>query len=145
MEHDLTMVLNQIRQLQAAAAKLAKLVASQQLAAQQTELDTLEAILKQKQVFIDELSGYRKLKAVYEGSVRDAGEGMQLQFAGAIQEFEETLAAISRAEEMTIRMLQERHADFGRQLRALTQNRQAANSYNPPGQSSPKSRVDISS
>jgi hypothetical protein len=70
---------------------------------------------------------------------------MSKQLASAIMQLETNMERISREEQSSIAIMQDRHLEMGRELRGMTQNRQAANCYSQPNSSPINRRIDISS
>jgi hypothetical protein len=133
-----------VADLQKAAANLAKLVSSQQEAIQQSEWDTLEAILRQKQSFVDQLAKFKNLKQTYLHAVAGNACETSKQLESAIKQLEASMERIFQEEQSSITIMQDRHLEMGRELRGMTQNRQAANCYSQPNPSPINRRIDIS-
>lgn len=145
MEKSIQELLNDILKLQTAASKLAKLVDSEQQAIRDSDFDAVEAVLNQKQVFLDQLTGLPELKDCCQRAAGLMDPASLSQFTNAIRELEEEIMALSRREGSTIGMMKEHHGKLASELRALTQNQQAASPYSRASQPASKSRIDISS
>jgi hypothetical protein len=145
MDHDPEEILKLIGHFQTLAKKLAKLAESQQEAVHQKELDTLEAILNQKQVFIDQLLLSRKLTESHQQSAVAKAGGNPSRITEAFEQLEKSIKILSEADQACIELLKDRHQELGRQLRQLTRDRQATNRYSQTQPNSQNRRIDISS
>ncbi len=145
MEQDTETLLERILHLQTIAVKLSKLAGVQQGIIEQEELETFEAILRQKQNLIDQLLEYPKLKLAFEQSLLDKREHGHSQLSHAVREIEDTLKFISLVEQSTMNAMRASALKTERELRRLTQTHQATGCYNQTNVMQPKRRLDITS
>lgn len=135
-------MLQEAQRLLGAAEKAAKLMDSQSKAIADKDLETLEAILRQKQTYIDQLLEFRDLKATYEFSLLSLSIPRPLEAVYA--ELENAIKSLAIADQNSIHHLKEHHAKLAKDLELLMRGREAASCYSQPLQNQPKSKIDIS-
>jgi flagellar biosynthesis/type III secretory pathway chaperone len=133
------------QRLLAASGKVKRLIDSQIKAIEDKDLEALEAILRQKQPFIDQLLEFRNLKAAYELHTSSEAISNRDPLASVYSELENTIKSLAKADQIAADLLKERHAESARELQLLMCDRHAASYYNQPLKQQPKPRIDISS
>lgn len=137
-------ILDRSLHLLSVAEKLSRLVESIQEAIRTGEFETVEAILQQKQHFIDQLATLPQLREAYQGVLQVLPETQRNEIAAAIQNVEAEIKAISATEREVIRAIDLRRQEASEQLHALAKHRQASRPYHHPGPIPTRNRIDIS-
>lgn len=144
IEHNPNRLLQEALHLNSAAGKLARLVESVRELISAGEFDATQAILEQKQPFLDEL---KKLPALRESHRRCSElfppEQCE-QLNAAIEVLEASLRSLTKAEAEIIELIDIRKQQTANELRKMSQHRQASKCYSPKELQQPKSRIDIS-
>ena len=142
--NDLDKILQEALRLKAAVGKIAKLMDAQLEAIESKDLDTLQAIIGQKQTFIDQLLAFSTVKATYElyrtSFPHQVPENLTLAYA----ELEDNIKSLVNDDQKAIQLLKEHHAEMAGRLQLLMRDRQASGPYSQPVQHPPKPRIDIS-
>jgi hypothetical protein len=137
-------MLPEIQKLMGIAGKIARLIQAQSEAMEAGDLETLSAILDQKQTLIDQVLAFRTLKERYELSLYSSPDKIPQALTSAYLELEDTLKSLVETDQKTIESLKERHAETAGRLQLLMRDRQAADCYIPTQKLQPKPRIDIS-
>lgn len=140
--NELDRMLQEAQSLLAACGKAGKLMDSQAKAIEDKDLETLEAILRQKQPFIDQLLGFKDLKAAYD--LYRSSCSVPDTLASAYRGLEDNIKTLAQADQESIKLLKERHEEMARDLQLLMRGREAASCYSQPLQQQPRPRIDIS-
>lgn len=134
----------QVQHLEQAVLKLA-LVQSQWESVEQADYETVQAILKQKQHFIDQLSIRETIFQAVE-ALPISGQQDESQFMkAAVQRMKQQLNAIATQEQATRQLMETRREETSQQLRDINQSQKASKPYSQAKTVPQKSRLDISS
>lgn len=136
-------LLQEAQRLIPIAKKAAKLADSQQKAIEALDLETLEAILRQKQPFIDQLLAFRQFKATYELYISSSAFQIPDLLVSLYAELEDKIQSLAEADEKAIELLAKRHAEKAQELQILMRDRRAASCYGQPAQHQAKPRIDM--
>jgi hypothetical protein len=136
-------LLRETQRLLVAAEKAKRLIDSQQQAIEEEDLEALEAILRQKQPFIDQLLTFRELKAAYEFYRSSAVLSDSDLLAPLYSELENIIKTLAEADQIAADLLKERHKKMARELQLLMCDRHAANCYSQRLKQQQKPRIDI--
>jgi len=142
-DQDHSAILNRTLHLVSVAENLSQLVESVQAAIHAGEFDTVEAILQQKQHFIDQLKTLPQLRESYTRSSQALPENQRNEIAAAIQKLESEIKSISATEHDVIRVIESRRKKAAEQLHALAKHRQASSRYRHPEPMPTRNRIDI--
>jgi hypothetical protein len=142
---DFDRVLQESQKLLAASRKLAKLVDAQSKAIEMNDLETVEAVLEQKQSFIEELQKIPHLKATFEDSISSVPHLIAEPLTLIYSELNRDLESIGAAERAAMARLSDHRAEIARSLQLLMEGREILECYNLSSNQQTKSRIDISS